>query len=89
MYQDNYYSNWGLAFIFLILLGIFIIFVIIVASGYDHYKDYRKESCRQNLSELSGQLLRAIAGNTEQQDYFQSVYNTYVSAAGCSTNYNL
>ena len=89
MSYESTYSNWGLAFIFIILLGIFIIFVIIVATGNDYYKDARKESCRNNLSELSGQLMRAYSADNGNKDYLESIYNTYVSAGGCNSTYNL
>ena len=85
----NDYTYWGLVFIFLILLGIFIIFVIIVASGQDYYRTAKQQYCRAYLSDLSGQLLRANAQNSSEQEYYKGVYNRYVTAAGCSTDYKL
>lgn len=73
--------------IFLLILGIFIIFIIIIATTYDYSDTWKKETCKANIASLNGQLMRSLAGNESQTEQLEQIFNNYVNASKCDTAY--
>lgn len=51
--------------------------------------DYRAEYCRSYTANLTGELMRSDSANPADRQHYVDTYNSYISAAGCSTNYLL
>lgn len=83
--------NWSILIVILILLGIFIIFIIILSSGYNYYKEYSDETCKAYLSSLNGQLMRSLSNVTDpdEKTNLTNIYNQFISASKCSSTYKL
>lgn len=76
----------------LIILALFIAIVVIVATSCDYSSTWKQESCKVNISSLSGQLMRAQANAKEDQttvNSLRAVYNNYVRASECGAKYLL